>query len=206
MALKVLEEKSPLLRPPPPIALAFAIEVNRIRRDPIEPSTEIRQLLVRPDRPDPAFDVEEIEQLCEEREFVDIQAQRRVPQMLKHEGEEPSTAPQIEHRARRAAVQFQILGADNVQAKPTLYLSVFGVVLGRRRIPPLQFRQLRLIDPGIERLKRDRVNKAFRPTPRSPVGQGLGELGDFVREPHLSGGSPDAANNDPARTLVKVRE
>jgi hypothetical protein len=50
------------------------------------------------------------------------------------------------------------------------------------------------------------MNKAFRPPPGAPVGQRLRELGDFVRKPHLSGGIRDAANNDPPRKLVEVRE
>ena len=131
MSLEVVQKKSPFRWPPPPVALAFAVEVDRKRGDQIELSTEIWQRLEGANRPDPSLDSKEIEQLREERIYVDIQAQTRVPQLLEDEEEEPAPATEVEDRLWRAAVQFQILRAHNVQTQPSLYISVFGVVLGR---------------------------------------------------------------------------
>lgn len=131
MALEVVQKKSPFRWPPPPLALAFPVEVDRKRRDQIELSTEIWQRLVGTNRPDPSLDSKEIEQLRKEGKHVDIQTQTRVPQLLEDEEEKPAPATEVEDKLRRAAVQFQILRADNVQAKPSLHISVFGVVLGR---------------------------------------------------------------------------
>ena len=101
--LRSSRKKVPLRRSPPPISFALAIEIDRKRGDQIELSTEIGQRLVGPDRPDPPFDLEQIEQLREEGKLVDIQAQRRVSQVLKNKEEEPATAPEVEHRPRRSS-------------------------------------------------------------------------------------------------------
>ena len=94
MALEVLQKKSPFRWPPPPIAFAFAVEVDRKRTDQIELSNKIRQRLVGANCPDPSFDLKEIEQLREEGEHVDIQTQTRMSQ-LSHDKEEES-APATE--------------------------------------------------------------------------------------------------------------
>src|ERR1700730_14914591 len=131
MAPEVAQKKSPFRWPPPPFALAFPVEVYRKCADQIELSIEVWQRLVGANRPDPSFDSKEIKQLREERIHVDIQTQTRVPQLLQDEEEEPAPATEVEDRLRRAAMQFQILRAHNVQAQPSLHISVLGVVLGR---------------------------------------------------------------------------
>ena len=114
MALEVVEKEGPLGRSPPPIALTFAVEIDRERGDQIELSAEIGKWLERLDRPNAALDPEKIEQLGEERELIDVQAEAGVPEVLKHEEKKSAPATEIEDRLRRRAVQFQILSANNV--------------------------------------------------------------------------------------------
>ena len=82
-------------------------------------------------RPDPSFDSKQIQQFPEEGKYVDIQTQTRMSQVTQDEEEESASATEVEDRLRRAAVQFQILRAHDVQAQPSLHISVFGVVLAR---------------------------------------------------------------------------
>src|SRR5438105_1945832 len=121
MAAHVIEKKSPLGRTPPPIAFAVAVEIDRERRDQIKLSAEIRQRFVRPNRPDPSLDLEEIEQLGEERKFVDIQPQTGVAEMLEDEKKKTAAATEIKHRERRTAVQFQVLRAHDVETQPSFH-------------------------------------------------------------------------------------
>src|SRR5207248_6743895 len=116
MATHIIEKKGPLRRAPPPIAFAVAVEIDRERGDQIKLSAEIRQRLVRPNRPDPAIDLEESEQLGEERELVDIQSQAGVAEMLEDEKKKTAAATEIERRERRTAMQFQVLRAHDVEA------------------------------------------------------------------------------------------
>ena len=116
MAAHIIEKKGPFGRAPPPIAFAVPVEIDRERRDQIKLSAEIRQRLVRPNRPDPALDLEEIEQLGEERKLVDIQSQTGVAEMLEDEKKKTAAATEIERRERRTAMQFQVLRAHDVEA------------------------------------------------------------------------------------------
>lgn len=138
MALEIVQKKSPLLRAPPPFAFAFAIEIDRERGDQIELASERGQRFVAPDRPDAPFDLKEIEQLRKKREHVDIETKSRVAQFLGNKKEEPASTTQIKDGLRRAAMQFQILGAADVEPQPSLHIRVFRVVLCRRGIPPLE--------------------------------------------------------------------
>lgn len=201
MAAQIIEEKSPLGRAPPPIAFALAVEIDRESRDQIKLSAEIRQRLIRPNRPDPPFDVEEIEQLGKEREFVDVQAQTGVPEMLEDENKETAAATEVEHRERPAPIQFQVLGADDVEAKPSFYIGVFGVVHAGRGMRRLDLCQPCLVDLRVERRERDRVNRTLRPAPGPAIGERLRELRDFVGKPHDSGSQMKM----PPRASVKGR-
>src|SRR5207302_3809622 len=119
-------------RVPPPIAFAVAVEIDRERCDQIKLSAEIRQRLVRPNRPDPALDLEEIEQLGEERELVDVDAQTGVAEMLEDKKKKTAAAAEVEHRERLGTMQFQVLRADDVEAQPSFHIGVLGVVHPRR--------------------------------------------------------------------------
>src|SRR5881392_3538017 len=118
MTIQVVQKVSPLGWPPPPILLADPVEIGRKRRDQIKLPPEIRKGLVRLNRPDAALDLEEFEQPSKKREFVDIQPEAFVPKMLKHEEKETASAAQIQDRLGRAAMQLQVLRADNVQLEP----------------------------------------------------------------------------------------
>ena len=191
MQFEVVEEEGPFRRAPPPIAPAGAIEIDGERRDQIELSSKIGQRFVRPDRPNPAFDAEQIEQLGEERELIDIQPEAAVPELLKNEEEEAAAAAEIEHGLRRAAMEFQILSADDVQPQPALHVGVLGVVIFRGSVLRLDRRQPRLVDPGIDRPETDRMNNALDSAPGAPIGQRLRELRDFMGKLHPKGGSQD---------------
>ena len=61
MTFQVVEEKSPLFRPPPPILFTDPVEIDRERGDEIELPAEIGQRLKGADGPNPSLDVKQIE-------------------------------------------------------------------------------------------------------------------------------------------------
>ena len=128
MVLQIVEKKRPLFRAPPLLAAAFAVEIDRERGDQIELPPEIGQRFVRPNRPHLSLDVEEIEQLGEERKLVDVQTQTGVPEMPKNEKKETAAATEVEDRERRTAMEFQVLRPDDVVAQPTLHIGVLGIM------------------------------------------------------------------------------
>lgn len=202
MALEIIEEKSPLGRAPPPVALAFTIEVDRKRSDQVKFSTQIGQRLAGTNGPDSALDLQEIQQFGEKRIDVDIEAQTAVPQLLEDEKEKTASATQVENRLGRATVHLQILRSDDVQAQPSGNVSVFRVVLAGAGMTRLEIGQSSLVDLGQETPKRQGMNKTLRPSPRTPIGERLRELRNFVRESHPNGGVAGSAHNDPARKLT----
>src|SRR5688500_12753882 len=139
MALQVIQKKGPLRWSPPPIALAFAIEIDGERGDQVELPAEIRQRLERPDRPQPALYLKEHEQPREERELINIQTEASVPELLGDEEKKAPAAAEVEHRFRRRPLQFQILRADEVQSQPALHVRIFRVVLAGMSVIGLDF-------------------------------------------------------------------
>src|ERR1700674_1141880 len=187
MAAHIIEEKSPVGRSPPPNVFDITVEIDRESRDQIKLSAEIRQRLVRPNRPDPPLDLEEIEQLSEERELVDVQTQTGVAEMLEDEKKEAAAATQIEHGERRRVMQFQVLRPHDVETQPSFYVGVFRVVRIRGGLRRLDLGQTRLVDLRVKRRERDRMNGTLGPAPGPAIGQRLRELRDFVGKPHVSG-------------------
>src|ERR1051325_8582867 len=115
MPLQIFKEKRPFGWSPPPIALTIAVEIDRKGGDEIEFSSQVRQRLKGVDGPEPSLDVEKVSELREERKYVDIDPQRGMTQRLGDEKEESSAAAEIENRLGRTAMQFQVLGALNVE-------------------------------------------------------------------------------------------
>src|SRR5205807_759827 len=120
----------------------------------------------------------------EERKLVDIQSQTCVAEMLEDEKKKTAAATEIEYRERLGAMQFQVLRAHDVEAQPSFHIGVFGVVQPRLRMRRLDLGQPRLIDLRVERLERNRMNDALRPTPSPAIGERLRELRDFVGKLH----------------------
>jgi hypothetical protein len=57
-----------------------------------------------------------MDELREERKYVDINTQRGMTQMLGYKEEESSSATQIKDGSGRTTMQFEVLGANNVKA------------------------------------------------------------------------------------------
>jgi hypothetical protein len=130
MTLEVIQKEGPLWRTPPPITPALAIEIDRKRGDQIKLPFEIGERLERSDGPQPALDSEELQQSREEWEFIDIQTEPSVTEVLENEEKKAAAAAEIEHGFRRASVQVEILRPDNIQAEPPFHICIFCVVLG----------------------------------------------------------------------------
>lgn len=180
MTIQVVQEKRPFGRSPPPILLAHPIEIDRERGDQIELPSEIRKWFEGSNRPNAALDTEKIEQLRKEREFVNIEAEATMPEVLKNEEKESAAAAKVENRLGRRPMQFEVLGPYDIQSQPPLHVGVLRVMLPGRGMLRMEMRQLRLIDASEDRRERNRVNDALGAPPGPVVGQRLRELGDFV--------------------------
>jgi hypothetical protein len=107
--------------------------------------------------------------------------------ILEDEEKETAAAAEIKHRSRRAPLQLEVLGADNVQAKPTPDVGIFRVMLFRTRVLRLDGSQFRGLDPGMDWLQPDRKREPFGPAPGAPVRQRLPKLGNLMGKVHPFG-------------------
>ena len=84
-------------------------------------------------------------------------------------------------------MELQVLGSPYVQAEPAPNIGIFRVMLLRTRVLRLDRREFSLVDPGKNRLKRDRMENPFRPAPGPPIGQRLAKLRDLMGKIHPIG-------------------